>query len=86
MPGVMSRTWRRDTGDLVSHWVSGEPDALKGASPVWIHEWLRVRVVSPLPELLNFIGSGVFILGKTNMKENSVRVRGYYDEEALQRL
>ena len=57
MPGVMSRTRRRDTGNLVLNWVSGEPDALKGASPVWIHEWLGVQVLSPLlktPELFKF--------------------------------
>jgi hypothetical protein len=67
MPGVMSRTRRRDTGNPVLNWVSGEPDALKGASPVWIHEWLGVQVLSPLLKLLNYISSGVFILPITNM-------------------
>jgi hypothetical protein len=82
MPGVMSRTRRRDTGNLVFNWVSGEPDALKGASPVWIHEWLGVQVLSPLLKLLNYISSGVFICPELKRKS----WRGCYVEEALQRL
>jgi hypothetical protein len=33
--------------------ASGEPDALKGASPVRLHGKLGVQVLSPLPKHLN---------------------------------
>ena len=54
----MPETRGRDTGSFTK--ASGEPDALKGASPVRIHGLLKVQVLSPLPKHLNTQRSGVF--------------------------